>query len=301
MSRPILITGAGGQDGWYLGRDCLALGHRVIGLVRPGAEGRVAPGVLALGYDIAGDPEGLSALIAGLLPRRIYHLAAAHHSSEGASAALDATMVAVNHRASLALIRGVLAHVPDCRLIFAGSSQMFTPADPPLVVDETTPARPATFYGVTKAWSREAITWARDRHGLLGGTAILFNHESPRRGPAFVTAKIARAAARGEKLHLFNLGARVDWSAAEDFSRAFIRIADDDVPPGDFVFGSGQLHSVTDFAAAAFAAAGRDWRDHLTADQTQTGPALVANPARLRALGWQPRHGLADLAAMMLG
>ena len=94
---------------------------------------------------------------------------------------------------------------------------------------------------------------------------ILYNHESPRRPPTFVTRKITQGAAmiaRGEQdeLALGNLDARRDWGWAPDYVDAMVRAARHDVPD-DFVIATGQAHSVAEFVAAAFRAAGiDDWR-----------------------------------------
>ncbi len=43
----------------------------------------------------------------------------------------------------------------------------------------------------------------REAYGMFASNGILFNHESPRRGPTFVTRKITRAVAKvGCHLHL---------------------------------------------------------------------------------------------------
>lgn len=57
---------------------------------------------------------------------------------------------------------------------------------------------------------------------MHASNGILFNHESPRRGPTFVTRKTTRAIARihlglQDSLSLGNLEAKRDWGHARDY------------------------------------------------------------------------------------
>jgi GDPmannose 4,6-dehydratase len=312
MTRPALIIGALGQDGGLLAARLSATGLPVIGIARRAAADAASPCELCA-IDVT-DPDALAALIAARQPSRIFYLAAVHHSTEHRPddrQALWPAMTQVNCAGLVNTIRAVLRHVPDCRLIFAGSSQMYKASETDMRVDETVPAQPSTFYGHTKVWARDAIAFAR-RDGLKGATAILFNHESTRRAPSFVTRKVTRAAAtiaRGlqDRLTLADLGGRADWSAAEDVVGALILMGEMAVPQ-DYVIGSGVLRSVEQLVACAFGRVGLDWRRHVTAERSGTTPAVFADPRRIRTeLGWRPQIGFeamihamvdADLAAL---
>jgi GDPmannose 4,6-dehydratase len=197
MSGPAMIVGALGQDGRLLADRLLAAAVDVVGVVRPGsAIGAKAPYRL-VDLDLA-DTDAVSALIERERPGQIFYLAAVHHSAEAMPAdrlALWPAMARTNCLGVVNMIRAVLKHQRGCQLIFAASSQMYSTAEGDLRVDEATPCQPRTFYGETKAWSMEAVRFARAQEGLPGGTAILFNHESPLRNPSFISRKITRAAA----------------------------------------------------------------------------------------------------------
>jgi GDPmannose 4,6-dehydratase len=150
------------------------------------------------------------------------------------------------------------------------------------------------------------------RDGLKGATAILFNHESTRRAPSFVSRKVTRAAAAialglEDQLSLADLGGRADWSAAEDVIDALIAMSAM-ATPQDYVIGSGVLRSVEQLVACAFDRVGRDWRRHVTAARNGATPAVYADPRRIQTeLGWRPTisfeamiHAMvdADLAAL---
>jgi GDPmannose 4,6-dehydratase len=304
-----LITGVLGQDGSLLAELLLARDYRVVGIDRPDArapaELRALEGRIELvRLDLETAP--VAELVAREEVDEIYHLAACHRSSEPGQAddpAQQQRMVAVNHAAALALAHAALAR--GARIVFAGSSQMYTPALPAPVITETTPRAPTTFYGVTKATTLEALAWLRTNQGLAASTAILFNHESPRRPASFVSRKITQAAARiaagkqGE-LVLGDVSSRTDFSSARDIVEGLHAIASG--PPGEYVLASGELCELGKLCEIAFSAVGLDWRE-LVRSTKPAGerPALVGDPTKARReLGWHCRRELATWIAEMV-
>jgi GDPmannose 4,6-dehydratase len=137
---------------------------------------------------------------------------------------------------------------PDARVYQASSSEMFGNADG--MCSEETPFRPASPYGVSKMAAHRLCQIYRERNIYAVG-GILFNHESPRRGPEMVTRKITRAAAawaEGDrtKLKLGNLQARRDWGFAGDYVKAMYLMLQQSKPK-DYLIGTGKSHSVADF------------------------------------------------------
>lgn len=298
MTPRVLITGAGGQDGRLLSRLLVGRGHEVVGVVRRD-DAVLEPGVARLVVDV-GDRSALLAALDAVRPARIFHLAAAHHSSAGAPVGVERDMVRVNFEAAATLLDWAVQAAPDARIVLAGSSQMYTAPDAgERAVDEATPAAPATFYGRTKADARDAAAAAR-AGGLHAGTAILFNHESELRGPGFVTRRLVDAAATRTRVEVMNAAARVDWSAASDVVDGLAAMAAAE-RPGDYVFGSGVLHSVRDWALVACARAGADPAEIFAAASDRPVGALVSNPAcAARELGWRVTTRFEDLVGGMV-
>jgi GDPmannose 4,6-dehydratase len=149
----------------------------------------------------------------------------------------------------------------------------------------------------------------RESYGQHASCGILFNHESPRRGETFVTRKITRAVARikmglEDTLYLGNLDAQRDWGFAGDYVRAMWLMLQQD-EPDDYAVGTGESHSVREFADAAFAHAGLDWRDHVRIDpryyRPAEAPATCADASKARrVLGWEPRTTFRELVTMMV-
>jgi GDPmannose 4,6-dehydratase len=151
----------------------------------------------------------------------------------------------------------------------------------------------------------------RERYGLHASVGILYNHESPLRGPKFVTTRIARAVREVKrspeyKLVLGSLSAVVDWGYAPDYVDAMVRIVAE-ATPDDYVIASGVPHTVGDFAAVAFGHVGLDWKRHVEEDsrligQASSSPiALVGNANKLRTqTGWRPTTDFETLVKIMV-
>jgi GDPmannose 4,6-dehydratase len=144
---------------------------------------------------------------------------------------------------------------------------------------------------------------------MYATNGILFNHESPRRGPTFVTRKITRAVAaivaeRQERLYLGNLDAKRDWGHAADYVRAMWMMLQQD-EPDDFVIAMGETHTVREFAARAFAHVGLDWAPFTAIDPAYYRPTEVehlhGDPSDTVArLGWEPEVSFRDLVTGMV-
>jgi GDPmannose 4,6-dehydratase len=91
---------------------------------------------------------------------------------------------------------------------------------------------------------------------MFACNGILFNHESPRRGPTFVTRKISRAVANiflgnQECVYLGNIDAKRDWGHARDYVYGmWLMLQRED--PEDYVLATGETHSVRSFVEKAF-------------------------------------------------
>ncbi len=194
-----------------------------------------------------------------------------------------------------------------CRYYQASSSEMFGSSPPPQ--DENTAFHPRSPYACAKLFAHAITVNYRESYGMRACSGILFNHESPRRGETFVTRKITRAAAAislglAEKVHLGNLDARRDWGYAKEYVEMMWRMLQED-EPRDYVVGTGETHTVGEFAAEAFACAGLDWREHVAFDRRYERPAevdvLLANPEKARKqLGWEAKTRFRDMVKLMV-
>lgn len=284
------ITGITGQDGSYLQELLAGKGYEVHGW--PSADCDITQ------LDI------LRVALQQSQPDEIYHLAAQTHVGE--SAQVEARTMAVNFQGTKNLLVTAQRETPNARIFFASSSEIFGRPDE-VPQTETTPINPINPYGVSKARATEAVRAARAA-GCYAVNGILYNHESPRRGPNFVTQKICQAAAaiaRGEQseLRLGDTSAARDWSDARDVIRGMWLALQADAPD-DYIFASGQTHTVQDVIEIAFETAKLDWRSHVKIDESlfrATEPRqLVGAPTKARAvLGWESRTSFRELIEEM--
>jgi GDPmannose 4,6-dehydratase len=311
MAQRALVTGIGGQDGSYLAELLLDKDYEVFGTLLGSPEtyeslDAVRDRISFLELDLT-DAEVVAATIRKLRPDETYHLASASFVPASWEDPVGTSSAAA--AAAAALLEGLRAEHPEGRLLNAASAEIFgRPAQLPQ--DEETPVAPITPYGAGKAFAHFLTRAFRLRYGLHASSAILFNHESPRRPEQFLTRKVSRGAAAislgvEQELRLGDLSSRRDWGFAGDYARAMWLMLQAD-EPGDVVVATGEAHTVEEFVAAAFAHVGLDWRDHVRFDASFSrgatdSPGLVGDPSRARAqLGWEPTVGFDELVRMLV-
>jgi len=268
------ITGVSGQDGSYLTEFLLSKGYEVHGMVRRSSSfnrSRIDPFYQAgnkttpfyLHYGDMSDAVTLLKLLEQIHPDEVYNLAGQSHVQ--ISLEMPEYTTDVNGIGALRLWSAVAEICPQARCYQASSSEMFGRADGPLL-NEQTPFRPRSPYGIAKLYAYWMTVHYRDVYGLHVSNGILFNHESPRRGENFVTRKITRSAARiaaglEECLHIGNMDVVRDWGYAPDYVRAMWLMLQQS-RPDDYVVATGVGHSVREFIEKAFCAAGIpvEWR-----------------------------------------
>jgi GDPmannose 4,6-dehydratase len=303
-----LVTGASGQDGGYLVERLLEDGWDVSALVR--GDDSVLPSAVRPFEGDLRDAAGLGRIVAEAAPDTVFHLAglssvALSWQEPVLTAEVTGTAVAALLEASLSLQESTGRPV---RFVQASSSEIFGAAtENPQT--ESTPIRPVSPYGAAKAFAHLLVGVYRGR-GLHASSGILYNHESPRRPDAFVTRKItagvaAIAVGAASELSLGNLDVRRDWGWAPDYVDALVRASRAD-EAGDYVIATGVSHSVREFVAAAFAAAGIDEWEHLVVLDPRfarpvDAPEMRGDASRARSvLGWEPTVAFEEIVARMV-
>lgn len=301
MKTKALITGITGQDGSYLAEFLLELGYDVHGIVR-----RVAfenprhhlarichiKDRLHLHSGSVDNYASVYKTVSDVRPHECYHLAAqsfVSYSFEDEFSTMDTNLHGTQY-----MLSAIHRIVPRCRFYYAASSEMFgKAAETPQ--NENTPFHPRSPYGISKVAGYYLTMNYRESYDLHASSGILFNHESPRRGPEFVTRKISSATARiklglDKKIRLGNLDAKRDWGHAREYVKGMWFMLQQD-RPDDYVLASGENHSVREFLEKAFAAAGLDPREHLETDERLFRPSevnvLQGNAQKAKEkLGW---------------
>src|SRR3954447_13124676 len=311
-----LITGITGQDGLYLAALLRAKGYDVHGLVR-GQHNPKLELVHALVPDVVlhhGDLTDMSSLIRALRasdPVEVYNLGAVSnvaYSWENVSHTTDVTA-----KGTLTMLEAIRLHVEDdlskVKFYQASSSEMFGKVQQ-VPQNESTRLWPRSPYGVAKVFGHYMTINYRESYGMHASSGVLFNHESPMRGPEFVTRKISLAVARiarglQDDLVLGNLDAERDWGFAGDYVEAMWLMLRQPVAD-DYVIATGETHSIRDFLDAAFAHVGiDDWGPRVSQDPRFMRPAdvdqVVGDATKARqVLGWKPSVSFAELVRLMV-
>jgi GDPmannose 4,6-dehydratase len=269
--RRALITGITGQDGAYLARLLLEKGYDVHGVKRRASSFNSSrldtipdempehADRLHLHYGDMTDNSSVLRVLAEAEPDEVYNLAAQSHVQVSfETPEYTGNADALGPLRLLEAIR-ILNMQDRCRFYQASSSEMYG-GTRHFPQNERAPFYPRSPYGVAKLYGYWITVNYREAYGLHASNGILFNHESPMRGPTFVTRKITRAVgriARGEQdtVSLGNLNARRDWGHARDYVHGMWLMLQQD-RPDDYVLATGEDHSVRDFAELAFARIG---------------------------------------------
>ncbi|RFB04495.1 GDP-mannose 4,6-dehydratase [Parvularcula marina] len=318
MTKSAFITGITGQDGSYLTELLLEKGYTVHGTVRrsssiarPRLEHLVSNDEiynkrLFLHYADLLDMTAMKRLLEKLCPDEFYHFAGQSHV--GLSFEIPVATADLSAIGALKLLELFRELEKPPRLMHIASSELFGAPDV-TPQNEQTAVRPTSPYGAAKAFAFDCVRIYRNTYGLFATNAIAYNHESPRRGEAFVTRKIVKGVAdivRGRQsvLKLGNLDVERDWGYAPEYVEAMWRILQQETPD-DFVIASGKLTTLRDFLRYAFEAADLDWEKHVEIDPRFFRPsepkALCGDPAKAeRVLGWRAQTGPEALAELMV-
>ncbi len=317
MVKKALITGITGQDGSYLAELLLSKGYQVHGIIRRASTfntGRLdhiyvdphdPKARLFLHFGDLSDSEQVNNLVFNIKPDEIYNLGAQSHVR--VSFDIPEYTGNVTGLGTVRLLEAVRRSGYRIKLYQASSSEMYGAAPPPQ--SEKTPFRPQSPYACAKVYAHWMTHNYRDGYGIFACNGILFNHESPRRGETFVTRKITRGIAgilsgRQQKLYLGNLDARRDWGFAPEYVEMMWLMLQQP-RPDDYVIGTGESHSVRDFARVAFAYVGLNWKKYVVIDRRYIRPnevdCLCADISKARKkLHWKPRVTFESLVRIMV-
>lgn len=313
-----LITGIAGQDGSYLTELLLDKGYEVHGIIRWDSifttqridhlyrDPHVTGIRLFLHYGDLTDTGNIEKLINQIKPDEVYHLAAQSH----VRVSFDMPEYTVNTDAlgTLRVLEAIKNSGLPIKFYMAASSEMFG-ASPPSQ-NEKTPFYPRSPYACAKVFSYHITRFYRDAYGMSAFNGILFNHESPRRGPTFVTKKITRSIARikaglDKEVYLGNLNAKRDWGFAPEYVETMWLMLQQP-KASDYVIATGETHSVKEFLEEAFRYAGLgDWQKYVKIDPRYFRPAevevLVGDTSKAKKeLNWEPRIRFKDLVKIMV-
>jgi GDPmannose 4,6-dehydratase len=313
LKKTAIVTGITGQDGSYLAELLLDKGYRVFGFKRRtsrndlGSSEHLSSEIDVVEGDLL-DLPSLVSLCNLAKADEFYNLASQSHVHSSFTQPVytaQATGLAVMN--CLEAIRTSGLHT---RFYQASSSELYGGIHGEVLMDENINFHPRSPYGVAKLFGYWATVNYREAYKMFACNGILFNHESPRRGPAFVTRKITLGIAdikKGvhEKIYLGNLDAKRDWGHARDYVNGMWMMLNHN-QPDDYVLATGEAHSIREFCDVAFTHAGLgDYNKYVDIDPRFYRPSevdvLIGNYAKARhTLGWLPETSFVNLVKEMV-
>ena len=263
-----LITGITGQDGSYLAEILLEKNYQVWGIIRRSSSintdridhlyhsdnlilryGDLSDGsnILKILYEIKEIPE--------LTKLEVYNLAAMSHVK--VSFELPEYSGDINGLGVLRLLEAVKnSGLKDITRVYQASTSELYGKVVEVPQTEKTPFYPRSPYGVAKMYAFWICKNYRESYNMFICNGILFNHESPRRGPTFVTRKITRGlnmilTGERQKLVMGNIDAKRDWGHAKDYCYGMWLMLQQD-EPDDYILATNEYHTVREFIETAF-------------------------------------------------
>ncbi len=311
MQRTALITGITGQDGSYLAELLLEKGYKVVGLVSQkyniGWQNveHIKDKLVIEDGDLL-DQDSLSRVFEKHHPAEIYNLGGltfVPQSWEKPTLTLDINLLGVSR-----ILELIASKYKQAKYYQASTARIFgDPKETPQT--ETTFIEPLDPYSVSKAAAHFLVQSMRRQFNIFAVSGILYNHESKRRGPEFVTRKITQAAAKiklgqQQKLELGDLEAKADWGYAKDYVEAMWLMLQHD-KPDDFIIATGELHSVRNICEIAFGHLKLNYENFVTINQQfirkTEATALTGNPQKAKSiLGWQPKTSFKEMITNMV-
>lgn len=330
MSKVALITGIRGQDGAYLAKLLLEKGYEVYGADRRSGEGGfwrlkelgIDKDVKIVYMDLL-EFSNIWRVIKKVKPDEIYNLAA--QSFVAASFEQPILTSEINAIGTLRILEVIRTIKPDTKFYQASTSEMFGKIKT-LPLDENSYFHPRSPYAISKLFAHWITVNYREAYGIFACSGILFNHESPLRGPEFITRKVSLAVAKikygkQDRLVVGNLDAKRDWGYAPEYVYGMWLMMQQE-KPDDYVLATGESHSVREFIEEAFKVAGFNivWKGEGLEEKgidKDTGKVLVEvspefyRPAEVdvlvgnyekakKVLGWEPKTKFKDLVRIMV-
>ncbi|AKD24641.1 GDP-D-mannose dehydratase [Polynucleobacter duraquae] len=305
-----IITGISGQDGLYMAELLLEKGYRVVGTTRsPSSAKQLIPKAISeriklVNWDVDNYSQ-LCEIIEKNCPNEIYNFAAL---SSGEKMYLNPALIGLINGLAVTKILSAINDInPEIRFCQASSSEMFGKISK-APQTEVTPFNPQSPYAAAKLYGHQMVNIYREHHGIFAASAILFNHESPRRGISFVTRKITHAAARiklglESQVVLGNLEMKRDWLFAGDAIQAMWMMLQTKVA-SDYVIASGISRSIREFCQVAFERLNLNYLDHVISSEeffrSTDSTNLEGSTLKLQSIGWSASISFKQLVHKMV-
>jgi GDPmannose 4,6-dehydratase len=311
MSKKVLIAGINGMDGSHLADFLLDRGYHIYGIQKPDQSinentTHLKNKITFLKGDLADQPSILKCLEESN-PDEVYNLAGNSFLEDcWKNTESNANVTGLG---TLRWLESIKTFNKKIKFFQPASSEIFgriteNPAN------ENTSFCPKTQYGCSKLYGYWLCKNYRENYNMFICNGILFNHESERRKPVFVSRKITQGVAKiklglTDHISLGNIESKRDWGYAVDFVEAFWLMLQHHTPD-DYVLSTGLLHSIKDLLNVSFNYVGiKDWEKYIKINKDFYRPAevdvLIGNSTKAQnVLNWKPKTSFNEMVMKMV-
>ncbi|MFL2719972.1 MAG: GDP-mannose 4,6-dehydratase [Gammaproteobacteria bacterium] len=267
MKKSVLITGAGGQDAYFLSKYLNRNSELCInGISNHDYSNNLGKGSLKFFdnfYKISLDSHAeIKDYISETRPSYIFNFGAVAGSLTQFEKPLN--LVDINSLSVLNILETIKIKDLNTKLIQASSSEVFV-SNHENKQDINSFRKPRTIYGASKIFSDTLIDVYRTQFGIDCFSVVLFSHESPLRKDVFFSKKIVNQIFdfmnnKISKIKVYTPYAQRDWGYAGDYCKYIAKKALVNNKK-DLLVGSGKPHTVKDFTIMALSYFNLDYNE----------------------------------------
>lgn len=305
-----LITGVSGQDGSYLAEFLLSKNYQIFGALNKDSKNlqnieHLINKIELVEYAL-NDSKITEDLIKKIQPDECYHLAGSSfvdYSKDNQDSILNNNVNSANF-----LLESIKNYAPNCRFFLAGSSEMFGLSNES-PQNENSLFNPQNIYGISKLKAFDLVKNYRQNYKIFACCGILYNHESPRRNPIFLTRKISQSVARihlgiDDQIELGDIESARDFGYAKDYVEAMFLMLQNSQAT-DYIISSGNVYKIKDIIKIAFDYVNLDYKNFIKINPKFIRPSpqmqLFGNNSKIKKdLNWQPQTEIKKIIYEMI-
>jgi GDPmannose 4,6-dehydratase len=297
-----LVLGALGQDGSFMCDVLLENNFDVYGLVKENSdENRFNKNVFYIKENI----DNIQSIISKIKPNHIYNFMGITDVFNPWENVLE--IYQNNFLNPVKIIEAIRCVDINIKYLQASSSLIFgmtneTPQN------EKTDCNPVYHYGLSKKFTDDFIKLNRKKFNMKLNSAILYSHESERRGGNFFSKKIINDAldikiGKREFIEVGDVDGYRDIGYAKDYMQACFLIMSNN-KCDDYVVGTGKSTKTIDFIKIVFDKLNLDINKNLLINDKFKRDIdlshLVADNTKIINLGWRPTKTVEDIINIMI-
>ena len=310
IMKKALITGISGQDGSYLAEFLLSKNYQIFGALNKDSKNlqnieHLVNKIELVEYAL-NDSKITEDLVKKIQPNECYHLAGSSfvdYSKDNQNSILNNNVNSTNF-----LLESIKNYASNCRFFLAGSSEMFGLSNES-PQSENSLFNPQNIYGISKLKAFDLVKDYRQNYKIFACCGILYNHESPRRNPIFLTRKISQSVARihlkiDDQIELGDIESARDFGYAKDYVEAmFLMIQNSRAV--DYIISSGNVYKIKDIIKIAFDYVNLDYKKFIKINPKFIRPSpqiqLFGDNSKIKKeLNWQPQTDIKKIIYEMI-